>query len=132
MNQYFAYGSNLDEDQMNDRCPGAKAKGVIRLDNYEFFIDTRGVASIRPNKGKAVYGLRYDISDKDEESLDRHEGVPKCYTKTKLPEIGCFCYVSTSPQGNIPRPGYVEKIIKAAENHKLPEQYINELKSWVK
>ena len=31
---YFAYGSNMNLDQMDFRCPAAKAIGVVRLEDY--------------------------------------------------------------------------------------------------
>ena len=31
---YFAYGSNLDEGQMLERCPGAKTMGHATLPNH--------------------------------------------------------------------------------------------------
>tara|TARA_B100000315_G_scaffold65392_1_gene59359 strand:+ start:3991 stop:4161 length:171 start_codon:yes stop_codon:yes gene_type:complete len=31
---YFAYGSNLDNDQMKDRCPSAKDKGTACLKEH--------------------------------------------------------------------------------------------------
>ena len=132
MKLYFAYGSNMDEGQMSKRCPDAKLKDTAPLNGYEFFIDTRGVASIHENKNKSVYGLRYDVSDADETKLDRHEGVPTYYTKLRLPQIESFCYVSTSPQGDAPRKGYMENIVKAAEVHRFPENYVAELRNWIK
>ena len=34
-NLYFAYGSNLDLEQMAQRCPDAEIVGPVRLENYE-------------------------------------------------------------------------------------------------
>ena len=34
-NLYFAYGSNLDLEQMAQRCPDAETVGPVRLENYE-------------------------------------------------------------------------------------------------
>lgn len=132
MKRYFAYGSNMDVEQMLERCPDAKEWPVVELSDYEFFIDARGVASIREKEGKTVWGVVYEISQADEQKLDQREGVPTRYTKVLLPEIECFAYTSTSPQGDKPRDGYLEKIIRAAEAHHFPEAYINELKSWAK
>jgi hypothetical protein len=127
---YFAYGSNMDESQMAKRCPDVKLRNITQLNGYEFFIDAKGVASVREQRGKSVVGLRYEISDADEAKLDRYEGVPTHYTKIQLPQIESFCYISTSPQGDAPRKDYLENIVSAAETHRFPNQYISELRSW--
>ena len=31
---YFAYGSNMNLDQMAFRCPDAEVVGVVRVDDY--------------------------------------------------------------------------------------------------
>mgnify|MGYP006305897221 CR=1 FL=1 len=43
---YFAYGSNMDEDQMYDRCPGATLAGMATLDEYAFIINEIGRAHV--------------------------------------------------------------------------------------
>ena len=32
---YFAYGSNINLDQMAQRCPDAQVVGSVTLENYE-------------------------------------------------------------------------------------------------
>jgi gamma-glutamylcyclotransferase len=44
-----------------------------------------GYATIIPSKGDQVYGLMYEISVKDEEVLDKCEGVPNEYVKRIVP-----------------------------------------------
>ena len=52
---YFAYGSNINLEQMEYRCPAAKAVGPVILENYELLFrgNTRGngVATIAPREG---------------------------------------------------------------------------------
>ncbi len=52
---YFAYGSNINLDQMEYRCPDAKVVGPVMLDNYELLF--RGCATIAPKDGSTVHGL---------------------------------------------------------------------------
>ena len=40
---YFAYGSNINLNQMEHRCPDASVVGPVFLDNYELLF--RGAAS---------------------------------------------------------------------------------------
>ena len=72
---YFAYGSNMDQKQMLNRCPTAKCFGKAKIDNYRFIINARGVASIIPWEGSGVEGLVWCIFNQDEEQLDIYEGI---------------------------------------------------------
>ena len=45
---YFAYGSNMNNEQMKHRCPTAVPNGVAKLLKHRFLINTRGVASVEP------------------------------------------------------------------------------------
>ena len=54
---YFAYGSNMNLDQMAYRCPAAEAVCTAKLEGYELFFAGRpgnGIAGIRPKQGGAV------------------------------------------------------------------------------
>ena len=59
---YFAYGSNMNLDQMAYRCPAAEAVCTAKLEGYELFFAGRpgnGVASIRPKQGGTVVGVLF-------------------------------------------------------------------------
>jgi hypothetical protein len=75
-NLYFAYGSNLDLEQMAQRCPDAEIVGPVRLENYELRFRGSGFATVAPKKGSVVYGLVWKITPNCEQSLDRYEEFP--------------------------------------------------------
>jgi gamma-glutamylcyclotransferase len=50
-----------------------------------WIINENGYANIIPSLGDHVYGLIYELSVKDEESLDKYEGVPNNYEKRIIP-----------------------------------------------
>ena len=54
--EYFAYGSNLNFDQMAYRCPESTVVGTAKLDGYELAF-RRGYLTILPKKGASVEGL---------------------------------------------------------------------------
>lgn len=87
---YFAYGSNLNKQQMLARCPGSKAKFVATLPNYKLvFVGWSrqwrgGTASIKPFRGEKVRGAIYEISDRDLRQLDKHEGYPGNYNRQPI------------------------------------------------
>lgn len=84
---YIAYGSNLNVKQMARRCPDAKLIGTGLINNYELvFRGSRhsAVATVEPkNNSKVPVGI-WEISDKDERSLDIYEGFPRLYVKKPM------------------------------------------------
>jgi gamma-glutamylcyclotransferase (GGCT)/AIG2-like uncharacterized protein YtfP len=136
---YFAYGSNLNEAQMALRCPDSKTVGIAKLENHRFLINDRGVASIAESQDKVVYGLLWSISESDERQLDRYEGVRKGYyrksTVSVRPQVNqtedALVYIASSNEHGKPRPGYMEKIIRAAVGLGFPTQNLEELNSWL-
>ncbi len=58
---YFAYGSNMNLEQMKYRCPAAEVVENIRLEDYRLAFRGRapgnGVATVLPEKGSCVEGV---------------------------------------------------------------------------
>ena len=125
-NLYFAYGSNMDHVQMRSRCPSAEFIGLASLKNFTYYIDERGVASIKPKYGATAWGVIWDIQDScDWDVLDRYEGVSSNFYQRHTIEtnfgdglVSCQGYVSTTPSQGVPRTGYQEKITQAVLFHK--------------
>ncbi len=85
---YLAYGSNLNLEQMNYRCPQAAVIGSSTLSDYHLSFrgsSSRGVATIEPKKGSTVPVLVWEITKACERALDRYEGFPRLYRKEILP-----------------------------------------------
>ena len=80
-NLYFAYGSNINLEQMDYRCPDATVIGPVTLENYELLFRRGGFATIAPCEGGKVHGLLWNITPECERSLDRYEGYPRFYDK---------------------------------------------------
>ena len=82
---YFAYGSNMDTEQMRRRCPDAKCIDTAVLHAWKFALDEVGYATVVPAAGASVPGLLWMLSDADEAELDVYEGVRSgCYEKVTL------------------------------------------------
>ena len=81
--EYFAYGSNLNFDQIAYRCPEATVVGTAKLDGYELAF-RRGYLTILPKEGATVEGLIWSITDHDESQLDCYEGYPTFYDKETM------------------------------------------------
>ena len=81
---YLAYGSNLNLEQMAQRCPTAKPAGASELKGYGLLF--RGayggaVTTVEPSEDKSVPVLLWEITPADEAALDRYEGFPYLYRK---------------------------------------------------
>lgn len=108
---YFAYGSNINLDQMAERCPDAQPVGPVTLDNYELLFRGGGFATIAPCEGKQVQGLLWEITPGSERSLDIYEGYPSFYEKLTVPvrdsqgrEFRVMAYVMTGLRSRVPSP----------------------------
>ena len=82
---YFAYGSNLNHEQMQKRCKDSNYIKKFFLEGYNlsFFAISKdyGVANIVKKFGSKVPGGIWEISVSDEKELDYYEGFPMIYTK---------------------------------------------------
>ncbi len=138
-NYYFAYGSNMDLSQMSQRCPCSILAGSAKVCGYRFIINSRGVATVIKEASKNVYGILWRITRNDEQSLDGYEGVKwGTYRKIKIDAeatsgqtISAQIYVARDSNIGSPRDGYMERIVAAAKAQKLPNEYIEELSSWL-
>lgn len=93
---YFAYGSNMDREQMRQRCPGAVLLGPAVLEGYRLVFgghsDRWGgaVATVEIGDGSKVEGLVYYVTPNDLKSLDAFEGHPHVYQRQVMTVTCCF------------------------------------------
>lgn len=84
---YIAYGSNLNIPQMRMRCPGARIIGTSVIEDYQLLFKgskTGSYLTIEPKEGATVPIAVWEVTEKDELSLDRYEGYPNFYYKTEM------------------------------------------------
>lgn len=82
MKYYLAYGSNLNKEQMQKRCPGAVPVGAMVLKGYE--LRFRGPLTIVKKKGGRVPLGIWQVNEEHEKALDRYEGFPTFYYKKEV------------------------------------------------
>ena len=115
---YFAYGSNINLEQMAYRCPNATVLMPVVLSGYELVYRASGVATVIPQKDSEVLGLMWSITPECEKSLDRYEGFPSYYRKEMFDiEIGgetrtAMAYVMNRGAIDIPSDAYYNGIMK--------------------
>lgn len=86
MTLYLAYGSNLNVEQMNLRCPGAVPVGLVDLPDHQLVF--RGshsgrYLSVDPCPGSSVTCVAWMLGKGHEAALDRYEGYPLFYDKVR-------------------------------------------------
>lgn len=134
-NLYFAYGSNMNQIQMKKRCPESSLLGKATVSGYSFGLDEHRVATIHKNSKKYIEGLVYEISENDEKSLDRYEGVSSgCYRKEYLeipeyPDSKVLVYISNRKLlYEKVCSSYLEDIILQAEINDFSSTYKRQIK----
>lgn len=123
---YFAYGSNLDAEQMRRRCPGAAFVQKARLEGHTLnFVGHSAnwggpVATIRKHRGHTVPGVIYSLSRSDLARLDGFEGCPFVYerrvvsvrTRSGMRKVLVYVHTSTE-RGSRPSDKYLGVIYGA-------------------
>uniref|UniRef100_A0A8D8ZGQ3 gamma-glutamylcyclotransferase n=1 Tax=Cacopsylla melanoneura TaxID=428564 RepID=A0A8D8ZGQ3_9HEMI len=150
---YFAYGSNMSCTTLKKYCPTAEQICVAKLKDYR--LDFQFWATIVPNPGKHVWGVVWQIHNRDIPQLDYYEDVVNNLYRVIQVTVEtsndsnmiCRCYEMTSdftltqallPEQNvniklkqdaIPATWYMKNIIDSAVGAKIPDYYIDELKA---
>ena len=148
MEHYFAYGSNLNVEQMKRRCPSAEIVCNAKLMDYQIgFPRTHrnwsgGVASVLEEKHKFVEGVIYKITDEDLVKLDHMENVEggeyfrlkKEFVNTSDEIVESWIYIAHQMEGAPFHPSneYIETIIKGAKTHNLSDIFIDELYTYIR
>ncbi len=148
--KYFAYGSNLNSQDLSCWCKKKMRKlpelhflTPAYLDGYELAFtresDSRkgGVADIRGSHDIVEGGL-FEISEKGRDLLRAKEGYPKAYqeipVEVRLPNgsrIPALTYQVISPSSRhiAPSPAYLQVIIEGAKERGLSESWVDRLKT---
>jgi len=126
---YFAYGSNMDKEDLDKWCEEngyqkikflsvlpAKLKGYKLTFNYFSIRRKRGAANIMESEGNCVYGLLIELTKHDLKTIRAKEGYPSTYKVMKHREK-----IKHQP----PRKYYMQLIIRNARRYSFPDNYID-------
>lgn len=141
---YFAYGSNLDVEQMARRCPGHRVLGRALLADYRLCFPRRslvrgcGTAGIEPCPGGQVWGALYVLTSEDVRALHAHEGFDPhgpAHANRHVPthvevatgegRLRAYTYLAVPDgSGALPSPDYLGHLLRGAVHHGLPQDYV--------
>lgn len=138
----FAYGSNMLEAQISERCSSAKPLGVAELHGYELkwhkaSKDDSGKCDVvQGNLESVIYGVLYSIDSSQLNDLDRAEGRGNGYERKELEviqsgsQIKAWVYCATSINAKLkPYDWYKAFVVAGAKGHNLPQSYIEGLEA---
>jgi gamma-glutamylcyclotransferase len=147
---YFAYGSNMDWQQMRDRCPSARFVGAASLHDHSLAFTRRsvkrrcGVADVVPVEGQVVWGAVFEVDDRDIGRLDAAEGYSPGRAKNsyrreerhvfldgdgKQPLAAGVYFGEFEKAPPLPSQDYKNLILDGARRWGLPEAYIRQLEA---
>ncbi len=143
---YFAYGSNMNKEQMLARGAKPKVVGVAKLPGHQLaFFDYSAVwdgaeETVVPAPGHDVWGIVYELSPSDRERLDDAQDV-------RLDGSGAYFHSPakvTDQEGKVytvllykrdklgipqkPSQEYLNFIVQGAVDHELPSGYVETLR----
>ena len=133
---YFAYGSNLNHQQMkNIRCVGSEYLKSIFLKDYKLLfchpnkLNKYGYANIVKKKGSKVPGAIWKITRKHEKILDRYEEFPNSYQKKYFYLNGkkIMFYIMNKCFIKKPPKSYINTIKEGYKNCNIDIKYTNKL-----
>lgn len=144
--RYFAYGSNMLLQRLQQRCASARVTGVAKVPGYQLAFskkskDRSGKATLVADPAGQVFGAVFDIAANDAMELDRIEGRGKGYER--IEELAALSYPEGQPvtvtayiaQDDFLDPGlqpydwYRDLVVKGAEQHRLPDEHLATLRA---
>ena len=151
---YFAYGSNLDPEQMRRRCPGHHVVGLAELRDFRLSGPLTshdwggGVASVSVAHGDQVWGVVHELTEDDLASLDRYEHFVAPGDQHNLYDretvsvqlvraddgsfprrLRAWTYIARPANPSPPSRRYLDAIVRGARHHRLPDDYVARLAS---
>jgi hypothetical protein len=139
---YAAYGSNMDPEQMLERCPHSPAAGTGWLPGWRVAFGGEDLGwdgalpMICPDPDSQVFVALYDVSPQDWKALDTWEGADTgLYEKIRLRvstldgDVLATFYVLDSFEGGLPSARTIGIIADAAEAAGAPDDYVTEFRN---
>jgi len=139
---YAAYGTNLDAEQMRQRCPLATLVGTGWLIGWRLTFGGEdlgwegALATVVEDVGDQVFVTVYDVTPQDEEALDRWESAATgLYRKIRVRvqlltgEKLAWLYILDGYEGGLPSARYLGLMADAAEKAGAPDDYVTALRA---
>jgi len=136
---YFAYGSNMNLEQMALRCPGACMVGLVRKPGWRYLINQRGYVTALDDPDAETSGCLWTLTEEHWAALDRYEGVAggfyrrvdcEVFLLDSNEPVQSIAYRAANEMPGTPTAIYAGVVIEGARQIGLPEDYLEFLESW--
>ncbi|MEK7130751.1 MAG: gamma-glutamylcyclotransferase family protein [Patescibacteria group bacterium] len=144
---YFAYGSNMDVEQLKERFKkisdaNFSVIGIAILPKYDFrfnkksTVDGSGKANIISDQKSEVEGVIFELTDEQFKVLDEIEkgyhrkNITVNLQKQSIKVITYIADIRSLCKGLSPTEEYLEKITKGAKYFNLSKSYQEKLSSY--
>jgi 5-oxoprolinase (ATP-hydrolysing) len=133
---YFAYGSNLDVEQMVRRCPSAQPLEAARLLHHclDFTVYSQrwrgGAADVLLRSEQEVWGGLYRVPEHELFGLDRYEaGYTRVWidVHTRASRVLAHTYRAREQRSFEPSPRYLDTLLRSARSWGFPLSYVRAL-----
>lgn len=145
--RYFAYGSNMNWEVIRARAHSAKFISIARLKDHRLAITRKstrrgcGTADAVPDRGHEVWGVLYEIGERDFVVLDDAEDFVagrarngytrrenNVYVNGEDSQLLAWVYFAEK-EDNPPLPNseYKQLMVEGARHWQLPDKYIEQL-----
>ena len=138
---YAAYGSNMDPEQMLERCPHSPAAGTGWLPGWRLTFGSEehgwdgALPMVVPDPTGQVFVALFDVSPPDMHTLDVWEGADTgLYNRFRLRvstldgDVLAWVYTLNGYEGGLPSARYLGELADAAESAGAPYDYVMELR----
>jgi gamma-glutamylcyclotransferase (GGCT)/AIG2-like uncharacterized protein YtfP len=139
---YAAYGSNMDPEQMLERCPLSPAAGTGWLNGWRLTFGGEelgwdgALPTIVLDPTTQVFVGLYDVAPHDVAVLDNWEGADTgLYNKIHVRistldgDVLAWVYVLDGYEGGLPSARTIGLIAEAAQAAGAPDEYVEELRN---
>ncbi len=139
---YAAYGSNMDPEQMLERCPHSPASGTGWLTGWRLTFGAEdfgwdgALPMVVPDPGGQVFVALFEMSPPDLKALDYWEGADTgLYRRIRLRvatldgETVAWVYVLDGYEGGLPSARTIGLMADAAQAAGAPDGYVADLRA---
>ena len=139
---YAAYGSNMDPEQMLERCPHSPAAGTGWLNGWRLTFGGEelgwdgALPTVVPDVDSQVFVALYEVAPHDRPVLDNWEGADTgLYNKIRLRvetldgDVLAWVYILDGFEGGLPSARSIGLIADAAQAAGAPDEYVADLRA---
>lgn len=142
MKYYFAYGTLLDINAMRSVTPTAKPLGLMQLKGFRMGFakchdQSSGGCTLVSEKGAALYGMQYELTNEEMAILDKAAGVDSDLWRHRPIEItdengkvhqSSTYFIPDASGPDSPSDDYVRPILNGLQALPFPAEYVEKMK----